>query len=333
VNIYLIPYTWLRHLAMAFWLGVVALVVWWLLLTWTMLGPFDMGPSMDGYLFVCVQAAMIGGASTLGEANLRRLAIPSRLWRVLLSMAICSVTAIIAYTVWSRGLMAVLDETIWAENARDPSLASLKFRVGAFAAGGLASALGPLAIRKGEGVIAHLFGGLAAGLAGGATWYLMSFGLIASDLYLAGAAASLAWGCAHGLLVFGIPDALYAGWLRVLSANRYGLRIPVDAPDRGAKERFIGHFPRGLDLFLPVDEGVLEMHVSVAVDKKQRYTARGLSLHPTHVRRLLEKIDLSYDARRPAPLTTRLSSGDRVVMSDGQAEAHFEFLMLPREER
>ena len=75
----------------------------------------------------------------------------------------------------------------------------------------------------------------------------------------------------------------------------------------------------------------MEMHLSVAVDEKQRYSARGLSLQPTRVKRFLERINLSYDARRPTPLQTRLSSGDRIELGDDGTEV--EFIMLPKEER
>ena len=109
--------------------------------------------------------------------------------------------------------------------------------------------------------------------------------------------------------------------------------MPIDATELGPKERFVGHFPRGLDLFLGVSDGVMEMHISVAVDKKQRYWLRGLSLRPTMLRRFLERVDLRYDPRRPAPLETRLRSGDHIEIGDGNNSAQLEFLMLPREEQ
>jgi hypothetical protein len=107
----------------------------------------------------------------------------------------------------------------------------------------------------------------------------------------------------------------------------------VDSIDGKPTERFVGHFTRGLDLFLPADDGVMEMHVSVAVDEAQRYTARGLSLQPTRVRRFLEGINLRYDPRRPAPLATQLSSGDRIELGEGAHQSELEFVMLPKEER
>ena len=118
----------------------------------------------------------------------------------------------------------------------------------------------------------------------------------------------------------------------MLTPNRFGRRIPIDAPERTAKERFVGHFPRGLDLFLPVDDGVQELHLSVTVDDKQRYTARGLSQHPTMVRRMLQRIDLRYDPRRPTPVETSLSSGDRIILGEGETRSEVEFILLPKEE-
>ena len=109
--------------------------------------------------------------------------------------------------------------------------------------------------------------------------------------------------------------------------------VPVDSLDGAPTERFVGHFTRGLDLFLPADDGVMEMHLSVLVDEEQGYSARGLSLQPTRVKRFLEKINLRYDARRPAPLATKLNSGDRIELGEGDHQAELEFLMLPKEER
>ena len=85
-------------------------------------------------------------------------------------------------------------------------------------------------------------------------------------------------------------------------------------------------------MFLNADEGVQELHLSLRVDEKQRYSARGLSLMPTTVKRFLERVDLRYDPRRPAPLETRLSSGDRIRIGDAESFAEVEFIMLPREE-
>ena len=59
---------------------------------------------------------------------------------------------------------------------------------------------------------------------------------------------------------------------------------------------------------------------------------RGLSVEPTVVRRFLERIDLRYDHRRPAPLETELRMEDRILLGD-RGRIRLEFLLLPRERR
>jgi len=243
---------------------------------------------------------------------------------------------------------------------RDASLVTLRYRLVIWAVAGLAAGLGPWFIRRQQAWIARRFGwgvdgvgpsrsptwswwlidlfhhgggGLAAALMGAAVWHSLGFyDQVGGDLYLASGLGMLAWGLSHGLLVWAVPDDLYAGWLRVLSAERYGLRIPVPSLDGGPAERFVGHFPRGLDLYLPAEQGVAELHMSVVVDPDHRYAVRGLSVQPTLVKRFLEKVDLRYDPRRPAPLETRLSMEDRIFIgADG--ETLVEFILLPKEER
>ncbi|MEQ1506756.1 MAG: hypothetical protein ABMB14_31300, partial [Myxococcota bacterium] len=250
------------------------------------------------------------------------------------------------------------DET--DELLRDPSLVTLRFRLGVWLVAGFASGLGPFLVRwlhaaitrrwswggrdgagpppptswleLGFSGFAHLGGGLVAGAFAAAAWHVPGYyDRLEGDLFLASAAAALAFGFLHGLLVWPIPDDLYAGWIRVLSYERYGLRIPVPHTDGRPAERFVGHFPRGLDLYLPAERAVAELHASF-VRSDDRYTVRGLSIHPTRVVRPLERIDLRYDPRRPAPLETTLRSEDRVLLG-ANGETVIEFLMLPKEER
>ena len=75
-----------------------------------------------------------------------------------------------------------------------------------------------------------------------------------------------------------------------------------------------------------------ELHASFVVDDAQNYAVRGLSVQPTVVKRFLERIDLRYDPRRPAPLETDLKMEDRILIGPNQ-ETVVEFLMLPKEER
>jgi len=332
VNLFLVPYTWMRHGQVALVTAGAALMAWALLLGWmVVLGPF-WPLSWDGAFLVLVLASSVGGASTLAEANLRRMHPAWRLGRTLLSAAISGAFALGWYWLWTKWSGPLLLPDAFEDDIADPTFVSLRVRVGAFAMAGFSTAAGPLIVRKGAGLFDHLIAGLAAGLAGGAAWHLANF-TAWYDLYLSGAACALAWGGTFGLLAWGIPNELYNGWLRVLSPHRYSYRIPVDALDRSPKERFVGHFPRGLDLWLGNEDGCAELHISMAVDEKQVYRVRGLSLQPTMVCRFLERIDLRYDPRRPAPLETQLASGDRIVVGQGQASATFEFIMLPREEK
>jgi len=330
VNIFLIPYTWYRHLAMAFWCSAWGIAGWAGVLTvFVKLSP-SWNPAMDGSILLSTLSGTIALASITGEAALRRRSLLDSSWRVILGTGLSVLLAMLAYWVWGE----LFNRLIFSgDDAVDSSLVSLRYRFGAFALAGLASGLGPLLLRKGTGWFNHAAGGMAAGLVGGAIWHGLNYRDLGTDLFWAGAGLGAGWGFVHGLLCWGIPNELYAGWLRVMSWNRYSRRIPVDSLDGEPTERFVGHFTRGLDLFLPADDGVMEMHVSVAVDEEQRYSARGLSLQPTRVKRFLEKINLRYDVRRPAPLATKLSSGDRIELGEGEHQAELEFLMLPREER
>lgn len=354
MNLFLVPYTAMRHLVVGFWCASAALLAWWGMLLWVV----GIGPSWtqewDGAILLALLAAVTAGASILAEDLLRRRPVVATSGRVVLAGAIAGLLALAAWWVWTSvlapGIVAPLVGMLGTQEAGgaeagaaalsraveqdvvDSSLVSLRYRFGAFALVGLATGLGPLAVRRFRGALDHLGAGLAAGLTASATWYVIGR-TVAADLYVADAAMVVGFGLVFGWFAWGIPESLYAGWIRVLSPWRFGHRIPVDAPDGSPKERFIGHFPRGLDLFLPLESGVQEMHVSVAVDTRQRYLARGLTLAPTTIRRFLERVDLRYDPRRPAPLETRLSSGDRIVLGQGAGASEVEFLMLPREER
>jgi hypothetical protein len=362
MNIFLVPYTPMRHLVVGLYCAGAGLLAWWLLLLYiAALGP-GWGPASDGAMVLAVVGSVVATASVVAEHSLRRSPVWKRALYAAIAMAVSFFLSLLAYWFWSSllapGLLAPivrlgidslglfhagLPADAGAEQLRalveavdpdlaDPSLVSLRYRLGAFCCVGVAAALGPLAVRKARGFLYHLLGGLLAGLFAAACWHVFN-SVVSSDLYWAGAAAAFAWGLGFGVFAWPVPDELYAGWLRVLSGDRFGRRIPIDAPDGQPKERFVGHFPRGLDLFLPGEAGVMEMHLSVAVDVRHRYFARGLSLASTTVRRFLERVNLSYDPRRPAPLETRLTSGDRMVLGSGENTAELEFLMLPREER
>ena len=349
MNIYLLPYTASRHLAMALWCAGAGLLAWWAVLCLMVpLGLASWGAEWDGPVLLCAVAAAVTGASIAGEDNLMRSGLRRRALRLLLGVGLAVALTALGYAAWTFGLPALLPpESAELINAQDVSLVSLSYRAGLFPLMGLSCGAAAMLVRRFEDPVSHVFGGLASGLFGGGLWYLfngtnlstdfyellLNGSTLGKDLYLSGAMFACGTGFSFGLLTWGIPDNLYAGWLRVLTPTRFARRIPVDALDGTAKERFLGHFPRGLDLWLPVQDGVMELHLSVAVDERQRYAARGLSLQGTTVHRFLERIDLRYDPRRPAPLETELSSGDRVVLKAGEGETVLEFIMLPREER
>ena len=332
MNIFLIPYTWMRHTAVALVCAAACLLGWWLLVAAAVYVPF-WPVDWDGALYIAMLCFMSAGASTLAELSYRRSPLWKRFVYTTLSASLSGGIAVIGYWGWSSLLGPLIFSTMGAADLAEPTLVSLRYRLPGFLLAGMQAGLGPLAFRKGDGVFAHFGAGAAAGLLAGATWYALGypkFGL--SDLYLASAFGALVFGGTFGLLAWGVPDSLYAGWLRVVSESRHGRRIPIDG-DGGPRERFLGHFPRGLDLFLPAEDGVMELHISIMVNRKQEYRARGLTLQPTVVKRFLERVDLRYDPRRAAPLETKLASGDRILLGPQNDPTVVEFLMLPREER
>ncbi len=228
-----------------------------------------------------------------------------------------------------RRVLAMITKRMMARYAADMSEDAQK-------AAALAQSLGS---SSGGTFFSHVFGGVASASIGAALWDALGYyglfaewGLVQPDLYLAAALGVFAWGLTYGLLTWGIPSELYAGWIRVLSVYRSGHRIPVDRPDGKPAERFVGHFPRGLDVYLPADRGVAELHTSFVVDDERRYAVRGLSVQRTVVKRFLEQVKLHYNVRRPAPLETELKMEDRVIMGDGANETVVEFILLPKEE-
>ncbi len=331
MNIYLVPYTWARHVHVATVTGSCALVTWWILamIVFGLGAPWPI--EADGPVYIGLVASSVAVGALLAEGGLCRHDLKWFATRVPLAFALSALVAV-AGAVGVRVLGGIIMPDELGVDAGDPSLVSLRYTLLIFAIGGLGSAVGTLSGRRFRDVGVHLGAGVAAGLSGAAVWFLWTRWPAERDLYVAGAAGALTWGLTFGLLAWGIPDSLYAGWLRVLSGSRFGRRIPVDAVDAGAKERFVGHFPRGADLWLPVDEGVQELHVSISVDQNQLYRAHGLSQYPVSLRRFLEKLDLRYDPRRPAPVVSKIQSGDRLRIGDGQRATELEFIMLPREE-
>jgi len=339
MNIFLIPHTWIRHISPALIMGSAALIVWWLWLTYLVVYGrtfFDMfllyNTGTHGSYFLASVAATLAFTTILQEGSLYRRPVFRRI-----GLAVAAGFFTWLYTLFSVWFVQWIFWSIFVTEGmaglyEDPSLTTLRYRILQWIAAGWCSSTGPMLVRRGEGFFNHFFGGIVSGGIGAAVWHYCGYNLF-QDYYLAPALGVFAWGFTYGLFVWPIPKDLYAGWIRVLSDHRYAYRIPIDHEDGTHSERFIGHFPRGLDLFLPVDKGVAELHMSVLVDDDHNYAVRGLSVWPTMTRRFLESIDLRYDPTRPAPLQTTLSSGDRMSMSDGVNTTHVEFVLLPKEER
>ena len=326
MNIRLVPYTWARHIHVALVVMAATLLGYWGLLAFcSFSGPF-WSPTADLNVLLGVLGMGSGIGAVVVEGSLESK--PGSWWRK--SVFIAGFGGF-----WAAHLGAGLGARLTSmavpgaseAYAMAPVLSVLKYSLASFVFSGLAFGLLMGWWRKGS-LNLYATVGVVCGLGSAMAWHLTA-GIV--DLYVAAAAAAMAWGGAFGLLAWGVPGHLYSGWIRVLSGSRFGVRVRVDG-DGGASELVAGHYPRGMDLWLPAEEGVREMHLSVAVDEDQNYKARGLSLYPMRVKRSLEKLDLRYDPARPLPLETPLSSGDLLELGDGQAQTVLEFVMLPRQE-
>lgn len=354
----------MRHFAVAIFTAGICLVVWWLVLAVVVVLRPPWQIYWDGAIFLGLLSAATAASSQLAETSLRRLPLQWRLLRTGGVAAIALVSSILTYLLWSeligpyvvRAMVSLLgpllegvrarvleggdgkfeDVRSVAENAADSSLVSLRYRLGVWAMVGANTGLWTAVFRRGHGFLSHVGAGMAAGIAGAVIWFVMgysNFALGTNSLYLASALGAVGFGGVFGLFAWGIPNDLYAGWLRVVTETRFGRRIPIDGRDGNIRERFVGHYPRGLDLFLPAEEGVMEMHVSVLVDEQQSYHLRGLTIAPTRLQRLLERVNLRYDPALPAPKEVELQSGDRILLGPPGQQTVLEFLMLPREEQ
>jgi hypothetical protein len=367
MNIYLIPYTWIRHISVALVLGGAALLTWWVTLVVVVRGggivPAGMlwWQSIDGLFYLGNIAAVVSFMSLFMEGALQRRPLFWRFFFAVVAGVFAWFLTALSYSIISGIYSGMGPESVLG----DSSLVSLRWRLPMWWFAGLACGFAAFSARRAQGLLArfgyglddygiegeakpvvplgwkvffgqlayHLFGGMLASGFGASAWHFCGmYDWFQGDLYLGSALGAFIWGITFGLFVWTIPRSLYAGWIRVLSAERYGLRVPIDRPDGVASERFVGHFPRGLDLYLPGECGVAELHTSFVVDTDQRYSVRGLSQQPTLVKRFLEAIDLSYAPSRPAPLETVLSMEDRIFMGNGEQESVVEFLMLPKEE-
>lgn len=368
MNIALIPYTARRHLVMGMMLCGAGLCAWW----WTLFLVVVVNPLLwdtlqmqfwtrsEGWFYLGSLGGIVSFLSLFFEGSLRRRPLRWRFFWAALASGI-TVGGISLGMPFVRFLLPIFTGDLTDSLLADASLLTLRYRLSLFLLLGVWTGLGPWVARQlhhqitrrttwggrdgdvapepptwGEffnALFSHFGGSFVAGLFAALAWHVPAYyDDLYGDLYVSGALAAGVFGAMHGLLVWAIPDDLYAGWVRVLSYERYGLRIPIPHVDGAPAERFVGHFPRGLDLYMPAEANVMELHASFVKDRDKGYAVRGLSISPTVVKRPLERIDLRYDVRRPAPLETQLRMEDRVLLGPS-GDTEVEFLMLPKEER
>ena len=317
MNIRLIPFTWIRHVSIGLFVGGTAIMAWWICVNWISLmpsslvvqqfyegalfdvharvgdcthddsrrghvapksAPMDFGPSVDRGALRCplftalfvfgwdTVLATIGAQKELvDEPSLGGSATAGLTYR-LAGWVICGVAS--GFAVYASRLSWFLALKLRSRfEEKIPKFIALPHEYGVL----------PKAFD-------HLFGGLAAGLISAALWHALSY-IILGDFYLASALGFMSMGFCFGTLVWGIPPDLYSGWFRVLSEHRYGHRLPILSSNENFGERFIGHFPRGLNLYVEHQHGVAEIHASFVGDETGRYAVRGLTQSPTVVKR------------------------------------------------
>ena len=166
MNIYLIPYTWIRHIAVALVLGATSLLTWWVTLVLIVkVGPALRGfgllwwQSADGLLFLGNVAGMVAFMSLFLEGALRRRPM---LWRVLFALVAGVCAGLL--TAISYGLIAGLYGYIGGSESmailKDSSLVSLRYRLPMWWFAGLSCGMGAFVARRGQGVMARYGYGL-----------------------------------------------------------------------------------------------------------------------------------------------------------------------------
>ena len=327
---------------MALWCGSFCVITWWIHLMWFLhIGPFWI-PSHDGFFWLCPLVATTAGGAIFLEGSVRRAPVHWRFFKTLTAIGASSglfYALFLMYDVTIGPIFFALFNVIKPESIQvdltDVHKIVFQNQLGLFLLAGFSVAFGTLLVRKWKGMYHignHIIGGLLAGVSAAAVWmfFLYFSPSTGIHLYLSGAFASVAFGFVFGMSAWTIPDELYAGWLRVMSPSRFGHRVPIDATSGGTKERFVGSYPNGLDLFLPQNEGVMELHISAYVEPGQQYIIRGLSQQSTIIKRPMETVQLNYNPRSPQPAETQLFSEDIIHMGGA---GKIEFIMLPREER
>jgi len=334
MNRSLTPYAWSRHVSEALVVCAWVVVVWWALVTFLI----DLGPTLglvwhpwfDTYLYFGAFSAVIAGSSVaIEQVHLRR-----PFMKRTVSSAVAAGIALLV-SVSGIAIIRVITGMVVSDGMRPlvegGSLVTLRYTVMIWVWAGFATALGPLIVRKGASWRVQIAAGLVAAFIAGAVWHTCTR-LLFLDLYYASVAGPLVWALFYNSLAWPFPDQIYAGWIRVLSGPRAGHRIPIGEGSQTI-ERIIGHYPRGLDLHLGANDGVAELHASVLRRADGSFAVRGLSQSPLLLKRMLERIDLRYDVRRPAPLESDLQMEDCLVLEHNKGSTALEFLLLPRGDR
>ncbi len=287
-------------------------------------------PSWDGFMTNVLLGSAVVFANVWGEGALRRWTMRRRSWKVVLAIGVTVGGVFLTTWMWA-GLSALLLQDIGSLD----HVVALKYRWGNFVGTGIAVAAGLMSVERWKNkpkafVLSYLLGGVFAGLTAGAVWSIASYYWV-QNFYWAGSLLFVGFGFSFGLATRSVPDDLYVGWIRVLSGGRFGHRIPIDAKDNRPKERFVGAYPNGLDLFFPVEDSVQPLHASIVHEPNQNvYTLRGLTQHHLKMARMLEWARLNYDPQSPVPMEVDLSNEDRIELGE---QIQVEFLILPREER
>ena len=330
MNIFLIPYTWYRHLQFAIWSALCCLIAWWFYLLTLTQGGMVWTAGWDAFVTNGLMASAVVFGNIWGEAALRRWPMRRRMWKVFLGVGVALGISLLMTWMWAAVASLFLEDIGSVHH-----VVALKYRWGNLVGTGFAAAMGMLTAEQWRSrpksfVVNYILGGLFAGLTAGALWSISAYYWV-QNLYWAGAVLFVSFGFAFGLSTRTIPDDLYVGWIRVLKGARFGHRIPIDAKEDKPKERFIGAYPNGLDLFFPVEEMVQPLHASIVHEPHQnRYTLRGLTQHHLKMVRLLEWARINYNPESPVPMEVMLSNEDRLEIGDA---VQVEFLVLPREER
>ncbi len=341
------PVPWARHLWVPSWVASAAVSAWW----WVLQAFIWVGvPSWaEGPLWLGAVAAAVAASSLMLDGWVRGRARWLVAAEVGFGTVLVGAGAFGLSALWMAavgGLAGPVGMSVLVQ----PDLLSLRGQLGAFVAVGgwtgivlgvirafpnLLSRWWPAESLKDEGaawvrVLEHVFAGIVSGGAWAGVWFVPGFALsLAGDQFIAGALSSLTFGLSMGFLAWTLPDRAWTPWIRVRRGPRKGMRVPLLGENGEAIERFVGHYPRGLDLFLPSDTGASEVHLSALVDGFDEVVVRGQSVSETVVSRFLETVDLAYDPSAAAPVETVLSPGD--IVRVGTVE--LEVLYLPQDNR